>query len=59
MEDYHELGKHMANGLYKTFVEDYKEEKTLKESLFLKDIRKELRIIQDGTMNQKSPCSDS
>lgn len=39
-ENYLELAKSLILGLYKTYLEIYKEEKSMKESVYLKEIRR-------------------
>jgi len=38
--------------MYRTYMEIYKEEKTLKESLFLKNIKKELLEVKANKIQQ-------
>lgn len=44
-EHYKELGRTLVQSVYKTYLELYKEEKTLKESHFLKITKTELHDI--------------
>jgi two-component sensor histidine kinase len=44
------LGKALVLSMYRTYMEMYKEEKTLKESVYLRNIKKE---IQDFTFTHK------
>jgi len=41
------LGKALVGSIYRTYLEIYKEEKTLKESLYLKTIKNEIKKFND------------
>lgn len=51
-EHYKQLGKTLILAMYRTYMEIYKEEKTLKESLFLKNIKKELLEVKANKIQQ-------
>jgi hypothetical protein len=52
------MAKSLVLALYKCDVELYKEEKLLKESLYLKEVRKELKRYEVRFKNKNDPGSD-
>lgn len=46
--------------MYRTYMEMYKEEKTLKESIYLKSIKKEIQVLKESVVqNNEDSGSDS
>lgn len=52
------MARNLVLAMYKCDVELYKEEKFLKESLFLREVRKEIRKYEAGGRNKNDNCSD-
>lgn len=52
------MARNLVLAMYKCDVELYKEEKFLKESLFLREVRKEIRKYEAGGRNKNENCSD-
>ena len=51
-DHYKQLGRALVVAMYRTFVEVYKEEKTLKESVYLRSINKEISDIKQQLKNE-------
>lgn len=52
------MARNLVMAMYKCDVELYKEEKFLKESLFLREVRKEIRKYEARGRSKNEPCSD-
>ena len=53
------MGKALVLSMYRTYMEMYKEEKSLKESVFLKNMKKEIQELQEKVTAQEESGSDS
>ena len=52
------MGRSLLIAMNKCEVEIYKEEKTQRESLYLKEIRRDIRKMKNKIVSQGGPCSD-
>jgi hypothetical protein len=58
LDHYQAIAKSLLAGIYKLGMEIHKEDKFLKESLYLRDIRKELKRFEGRIKNRKDGGSD-